>query len=52
MHNPTKTTDTDDECCGWPEMGGPCPECRDPEVLEWWRKRCERLNAEGAKNAE
>lgn len=26
------------KCCGWP-VGGPCPNCPDPEVLEWWRKK-------------
>jgi hypothetical protein len=30
-----------EECCGCPEWGGPCPDCPDPEVLEWWRKRLE-----------
>lgn len=34
-----------DECCGWPELGGPCPECRNPEVLKWWREKQEKEEA-------
>lgn len=30
---------TDNECCGWPELGGPCPDCPDPEVVAWGHER-------------
>ncbi len=27
------------ECCGWPELGGPCPDCPSQEILDWWAAR-------------